>query len=174
MGEGEWLQGAPQVGVILLGRLLQVRLPSSINVGGEGKRGGEKERGRPNSPLLFSLTLLPSPPISAYMGEHQPARGWSVPLLAHKAHKAHIFAGGCLEPLPVTRYVPGTPGTLPVYEYYRPIYESLPLDHFETPRHVRDLIQDSEQHFVTKSHNSYNTKSSSNIKRADPTGSRTM
>ena len=65
-------------------------------------------------------------------------------------------------------------GTLLVSEYYRPIYESLPLDHFETPRHVRDLIRDSEQHSVTKSHNSYNTKSSSNVKCADPTGSRTM
>ena len=36
--------------------------------------------------------------------------------------------------------------TLPVSEYYRPIYQSLPLDHFETPRHVRVLIQDFEQH----------------------------
>ena len=33
------------------------------------------------------------------------------------------------------------------------IYESLPLDHFETPRHVRDLIRDSEQTSVTKTHN---------------------
>ena len=81
------------------------------------------------------------------MGAHQPTRGWSVPLLAHKAH---IFAGGARNPFPVTRYVPGTPETLPVSEYYRPIYESLPLDHFETPRHVRDLIRDSEQHSVTK------------------------
>ena len=57
----------------------------------------------------------------------------------------------------MTRYVPGTPRTLPVSEYYHPIYESLPLNHFETPLHVRDLIRDSEQHSVTKSHNSYNT-----------------
>ena len=42
-------------------------------------------------------------------------------------------------------------------EYHCPIYQSLPLDHFETPRHVRDLIWDSEQYSVTKSHNSYNT-----------------
>ena len=48
-------------------------------------------------------------------------------------------------------------GTLPVSEYYHPIYQSLPLDLFETPRHVRDLIRDSEQHSVTKTHNSYNT-----------------
>ena len=57
----------------------------------------------------------------------------------------------------MTRYVPGTPRTLLVPEYYHPIFESLPLDHFVTPRHVRDLIRDSEQHSVTKSHNSYNT-----------------
>ena len=35
-------------------------------------------------------------------------------------------------------------------EYNLPIYEYLPLDHFETPRHVRDLIRDSEQTSVTK------------------------
>ena len=48
-------------------------------------------------------------------------------------------------------------GILPVSEYFNPTYQSLPLDHLETPRQVRDLIQDSEQHSVTKSHNSYNT-----------------
>ena len=48
-------------------------------------------------------------------------------------------------------------GTLQVSEYYHPIYQSLPLDHFKTPRHVCVLIRDSEQHSVTKSHNSYNT-----------------
>ena len=47
-------------------------------------------------------------------------------------------------------------GTLSVSEYYHPIYQSLPLDHFKNPRHVCDVIQDSEQHSVTKSHNSYN------------------
>ena len=57
----------------------------------------------------------------------------------------------------MTRYVAGTPETLLVSKYYCPIYESLPINHFETPRHVRDLIRDSEQHSVTKSHNSYNT-----------------
>ena len=37
------------------------------------------------------------------------------------------------------------------------IYESLCLDHFETPRHVRDLIWDFEQPSVTQTHNSYIT-----------------
>ena len=47
-------------------------------------------------------------------------------------------------------------GTILVSEHYRPIYQSLPLDHFETPHHVRDLIRDSEQYSVIKSHNSNN------------------
>ena len=38
-----------------------------------------------------------------------------------------------------------TPETIPVSEYSRPIYQSSCLDHFETPRHVRDHIRDSEQ-----------------------------
>jgi len=37
---------------------------------------------------------------------------------------------------------------------YHPIYQSLPLDHSGAPRHVRDLIRDSEQHSVTTIHNS--------------------
>ena len=40
---------------------------------------------------------------------------------------------------------PKRPETFPVSEYLRPIYQSLPLVHFETPRHVRDLIRDSKQ-----------------------------
>ena len=59
-------------------------------------------------------------------------------------------------------------GTLPLSEYHRPIYQSLPLDHFKTPHHVHDLNWDSEQHPVTKSHNSFNTISSSNVKHAHP------
>ena len=70
------------------------------------------------------------------------------------AHMAHIFPRG----VPVTpQYFDTYPilyETLWVSEYYRPMYQSLPLDHFETPRHVRDLIRDSEQSLVTKTHNS--------------------
>ena len=46
--------------------------------------------------------------------------------------------------VPVLQFSPKSPGTLPVSEYSRPIYQSLCLDHFETPRHVRDHIRDSE------------------------------
>ena len=38
-------------------------------------------------------------------------------------------------------------------EYSRPIYRSLRHDHFETPRHVPDLIRDSELLRYIKTHN---------------------
>ena len=45
---------------------------------------------------------------------------------------------------PVLRKIPESLGTFPKSKYSRPIYRSLHLDHFETPRHVPDLIRDSE------------------------------
>ena len=75
--------------------------------------------------------------------------------LPPKAHVAHNFPQG----VPVTpRYsdkYPEHSETIPVSEYYRPIYQSLPLDHLETPRHVRDLIRVSEQSSVTKTHTNF-------------------
>ena len=134
----------------------QVGLPPFLFLFGGGKERGE--RGKEGG-ILFPLFpfLLPF----SFLHLDHPIRGRTSPqgagLSRPRPNKAHTFAGGCPEPLSVTQYIPGTPGTLPVSEYYRPIYEYLPLDHFETPRHVRDLIRDSEQHSVTKSHNSYNT-----------------
>ena len=55
---------------------------------------------------------------------------------------------------PVLRKIPESFGTFPMSEYSLPIYRSLRLDHFETPRHVPNLIRDSEQTLVIKSHNS--------------------
>ena len=54
----------------------------------------------------------------------------------------------------VLRKIPESLGTFPMSEYSLPIYRSLCLDHFETPHHVRDLIRDSKQTSVTKTHNS--------------------
>ena len=45
---------------------------------------------------------------------------------------------------PTLRKIPESLGTFPMSEYSRPIYRSLHLDHFETPRHVSDLIRDFE------------------------------
>ena len=39
-----------------------------------------------------------------------------------------------------------TPKLVPMAETALPIYNSLPPDHSGTPRDVRDLIRDSEQH----------------------------
>ena len=55
---------------------------------------------------------------------------------------------------PVLREIPESLGTFPMSEYSLPIYRSLPIDHFETPRHICDLIRDSEQTSVTNPHNS--------------------
>src|SRR4051812_47078306 len=45
---------------------------------------------------------------------------------------------------PALRFSPKSLGTIPMSEYSRPIYQSLCLDHFETPRHVRDHIRNSK------------------------------
>ena len=45
---------------------------------------------------------------------------------------------------PVLRKISESLGTFPNSEYSRPIYRSLRLDHFETPRQVPNLIRDSE------------------------------
>ena len=45
--------------------------------------------------------------------------------------------------------IPMTPKLVPMAETGLPIYKSLPPDHSGTPRDVRDLIRDSEQHSLT-------------------------
>ena len=75
---------------------------------------------------------------------------------------------------PVLRKIPESLRTFPISKYSRPIYRSLRLDHFETPRHVHDLIRDSEQPSVHQITYTHKYQSSPNVKRADPTGSRTM
>ena len=48
--------------------------------------------------------------------------------------------------------LPKSLGPFPMSEYSHPIYQSLRLDHFETPRHVLDLIRDSELLRYIKTH----------------------
>ena len=74
--------------------------------------------------------------------------------LSPVAHEAHDFPRGVLVTPRYSGKIPEPLETIPVSEYYLPIYESLSLDHFETPRHVCDLIRDSGQSSVTKTHNS--------------------
>src|SRR3954464_11959047 len=67
--------------------------------------------------------------------------------------KAHVAHQGRWPHLVDPRDPSGGPGTIPITpklvpmaKIALPIYNSLPLDHSGTPRDVRDLIRDSEQH----------------------------
>ena len=79
--------------------------------------------------------------------------------LAHIGQGAYPYSPcgppGLVDPLGGPRTPFGTPGTIPIMretfpatKTRLPIYKSLPPDHFGTPRDVRDLIWDSEQHSV--------------------------
>ena len=108
-------------------------------LGGEGREGG-----RPPSP---------SPNRTRGGGIGAAALGCPF-LLSTKAHEGPLtsLTNSCNSL--VLQKIPESLGTFPMSEYSHPIYRSLRLDHFETPRHVRDLIRDSEQTLVIKSHNS--------------------
>ena len=107
---------------------------------GEGRRGREGRQGAPPLPC----------PIRT-QGEGARHLPWPAPLSPIGPIEAHYFPGGSGNP-PVLRFFPKTPGTLPVSEYSHPIYQSLCLDHFETPRHVRDHIRDSNNLRYIKIH----------------------
>ena len=106
-------------------------------LGGEGKGGGERGKGGA-APFLVLFGLG---------GEGVLGLPWPAPLFSLMAHVGPLTPRG--GGVPVTpRYsgkMPISPGTIPMSKYRLPIYRSLCLDHFETPRYVRDHIQDSEQ-----------------------------
>ena len=83
----------------------------------------------------------------------------TLPLLPSISTKAHV---GPLSPRgdsgnpPYSGIYPVTPETLPMSEYDLPIYQSLCLDHLETPRHVRDHIRDTEQPSVHQNSSTHN------------------
>ena len=133
-GAGRPRGGAPG-GVLLL---LGVGLPPFL-VGIGFTEGGKEEREEEGGPA-------PSPcPIRTKGGEGRATHRWLPLLSSTKAHVGPITPRG----VPVTsRYsgkIPISPGTLPISKHRLPIYQSLCLDHFETSRHVRDHIRDSEQ-----------------------------
>ena len=108
-----------------------------VGLGEKGGRGGGEE-GRGGAPP-------PSPcPIQTKGGRRAAPLGCPF-LLSTKSHDGPYGSRG----VPVTsRYsgkIPISPGTLPISKPRLPIYQSLCLDHFETPRHVCDHIRDSEQ-----------------------------
>ena len=114
------------------------RTPSFLVGVGEGKGEGEGRKGAPPSLVQFGLV-------------HGEGCG-------HLLRPFSPFPYGPLRPntnsrnSPVLRKIPESLGTFPKSEYSRPIYRSLRLDHFETPRHVPDLIWDSELLRYIKTH----------------------
>ena len=111
--------------------------PFLVGLGlGRGKEEGERKEGGRRPPLLVLFGLG---------GEGRSALPWPPLLSSTKAHYGPLTSRG----VPVTsRYsgkIPISPGTLPISKHRLPIYQSSCLDYFETPRHVRDHIRDTEQ-----------------------------
>ena len=135
-GRPPW--GAPG-GVLLPPGVGLPLLPWWRRKGGRGKRKG----GAP-PPLLVLFGLG---------GEGARGLPWPALLFSLMAHVGPITPGG----VPVTpRYsgkIPISPGTILISKYRLPIYQYLCLDHFETPRHVRDHIRDSKQPSVHQNEN---------------------
>ena len=112
-----------------------------VGVHQEGRKGeGSGGVGKVAGPLF------PSP--IRTIGEGGTAAPWPFLLFPLKPIKAHCFSRN----YPVLRKILESLGTFPMSEYSHPIYRFLCLDHFETPRHVPDLIRDSELPWYIKTH----------------------
>ena len=101
-------------------------LPSMPRHSGRGKKGGER-KGRGTGPLPNSDWAWGGMPSS-----------WPSPLSSTKAHVGLLSPRGVqVTPPPgYSRKCPNLSKTFPVSKYSLPIYQSLCLDHFETPHHV--------------------------------------
>ena len=141
---------------------LEVRLPSlpplyrppggapalemGISQGGGGQGGGVPPKASGAPPTLGFPTLGAGGPKG---GRTSPLGAGSPPTSSHGALRDRW-------PHPVDPRDPsggpgtisGDPETFPMAETVLPIYNSLPPDHSGTPRDVRDLIRDSEQHSI--------------------------
>src|SRR4051812_1089706 len=131
------------------------RIPPFLVQLGEGGKGGEWRRkgegAAPPNPLSNS----------DWTWEGRAPPPGSFPLRTNKAQYSSPYSRNS----PVPPKIPESLGTFPNSEYSRPIYRYLRLDHFETPRHVPDLIRDSELLRYIKTHNNCHR----NLKHADPT-----
>ena len=80
-------------------------------------------------------------------GAHQPTMGWfPFPFWPNGALRdGWPHSVDPRDPSGGPGTIPVTPETFPMAETRLPIYNSLPPDHFGTPRDVLDLIRDSEQ-----------------------------
>ena len=126
---------ARQGGVLLLPGVGLPPFPCPSRRGGrKGERRGRKGGAPP---------LPPCPIRTRPWGGARPALG-SPSLFPAGPNKAQYFSPANSRNSLLLRKIPESLGTFPNSEYSRPKYRSLRLDHFETPRHVPDLIRDSE------------------------------
>ena len=105
----------------------------------EGKRGKEGEgegKGKGAPPPFLVLFKLKGRGAWPALAD---------PSLSSMAHRGPLVPREFLVTLQHSGFIRNFSRTLLVSEYSRPIYQSLCLDHFETPRHVRDHIRDSEK-----------------------------
>ena len=98
----------------------------------EKEGGREKEERGPPPPLPCPIRTR---------GEGACGLPWPALLFSLMAHVGPITPPGGRG----SGKIPISPGTFPISKYRLPIYQSLCLDHFETPHHVLDHIRDSEQ-----------------------------
>ena len=85
----------------------------------------------------------------AHGGRTSPSGAGSPPTSAHGALRGRWpHPVDPRDPFGGPSTIPVTPETFPMAETALPIYNSSPSDHSGTPRDVRDLIRDSEQHSV--------------------------
>ena len=109
---------------------------------GEGRREGERKGGR--RPPSLSNSDLGRRGARLPLGRLSSSTNW--------AHEAQLTPRGVSVTPRYSGICPKLPETISVSEHSRPIYRSLRLDHFETPRHVPDLIRDSELLRYIKTH----------------------
>ena len=146
--------------------------PAPVYKGAREEEAGPR-RGRAKCGVLLGLpspSRIPPPTWSRKRGREKEKEGRGHPLSLVQFGPVHgegarpslrpfsPFLYGPLRPntnsrnSPVLPKIPKSLGTFPMSEYSRPIYRSLCLDHFETPRHIHNLIRDSELLRYIKTH----------------------
>ena len=132
-GTGSLIGCTPRGGGILLLLGVGSPFPSPTRRGRKEEEGRRKEGAGPQSPKPIQFRPRGGAPYTSLL-----------PSFSTKVHEGPLTLPANSRNSPVLRKIPESLGTFPMSEYSRPIYRSLRLDHFETPRHIPDLIQDSE------------------------------
>ena len=110
-----------------------------------GEERSQPRRGHAPKPNLnWVRSPAPSPCPIWTRGEGHAAQPLPPLLFSTKSHVGQLSPWGGLVTSRYSGKMPISPGTLPMSKHRLPIYQYLCLDNFETPRHVRDHIRDSE------------------------------